>query len=157
MIFRPDTCRCVIAQEHDPAIPGSVVNTGVLSTCEAHAGLDEAGVLRAVSVLAGPTSEQGRKTGFLRWLLTQPTVLVAQDQYVELPNGRLGVRRVQVLHPDLYLHYTFAGTGADRILDITMAGIPIPPDLQQAIDTFLDTPAVKGRIRIHAPVRLPDL
>lgn len=119
MRYRPDTCRCVIIQTHDPANPSvEIALSHVDYKCIAHAGLTDAQVWEAVCSFA--TGENRRKNRIRNRIFEQ-----------------FGVEIVS---------YSFSGTAPNRVLTVVTSGLTA--NQRTAAQTWADTNLGAGRVVI---------
>lgn len=121
MRWRPDTCRCVIIQTHDPADPSVEISLSrVEQKCPAHAALTDAEVWEAV--WSYPTGENRRKNLVLRHIA---------ERFGQAASEATG--------------WNFSGEGKARTLDVlTPRGVPIAD-----VDTFARATFGDGKTRIE--------
>jgi hypothetical protein len=96
-IWRPDTCRCVIEQMHDPTNPAVEIGLSrVIRKCSAHETLTDAEVWE--TVWAYPSGENRRKN-------------LMRNRIVEQHGTEPG--------------WLFTGQGKDRVLHLSVPGLSV--------------------------------
>jgi len=154
MRWRPGVCKCVILQTHDPEAGIGPRNVTLEVQCPAHVGLTPDETFAAIR--DAPDSELHRQADLLRFLESQPEYTEESTEFVELSDGRLGMRRRRGLRRDLHVHLAWTGTGRQRVLHATVLGIEMTAGRQRAIADRLAALSLTGKVQLHDPVLVDE-
>lgn len=147
--WKPDTCECSVNETHDPETNewgaeetytnprGEVFNT---VRCAAHSSILDANVLYGV-LHKNPDGENKRKNQVERLLL-------GHDSIKNLGLEQINADGAVVFKNGVDMNWSFTGTGASRVLRISVSGVTLTTQQKNAIKSFADTKFGVGKTEI---------
>lgn len=138
--WKPDTCACVVEEEYDRDNPDAAFTcSAVISKCPAHSAVSDAnlyGVLYANS--DGENKRKNKVHGFMLNNLSTLTEIKTSENgssYIEFKNG-------------INVSWNWTGTGASRVLQVTVTGATLSNNQKAALTTFAESTFGAGKVVI---------
>lgn len=139
-IWRPDTCECEVEEIYE----GDTIKGGgvVLNKCTAHASVPDAALYGVL--YSNADGENKRKNLIERALLGFEGTNFGLHETVVNSDGSTTVR----FKNGISFTWSFSGTGAGRVLNVSVVGATLTTPQKNAVTTFAQTKFGAGKVII---------
>lgn len=139
-LWTPDTCGCHVEEEYDADNPNSPMTcVGVRKKCPAHAAVLDADLYGVL--YANPDGDNKRKNRIHGMLFGYEGPDLSLWQDVLTADGT-----VRQFKSGIGFSWAFSGTGANRVITVTITGKNLTANQRNLVQNYLDTTFGVGKV-----------